>query len=374
MKNEMVKRGNPQIAVMRNLLQGVEREIERALPRHMTSERMIRIALTAMSKHPKLLQCTPESLVKAVIEASELGLEPSGVLGHAYLIPYGNKLSDGTWVHEAQLQVGYRGFIELAGRSGQVESIYAEVVYDCDTFEYEQGLHPILRHVPDRSRGEDAKLDCAYAVAKLRSGTIVSRVMLGADIAKHRRASKSANSADSPWKMWPEEMWRKTAIRALAKVLPLSPELSGAAAQDERVESGFIERIATPVKTAIAELRQATPEPTPRTEELGGAAHREAIEPALAGGGDTPSTTRVNEVIASMMKYGYNEVILGSLLVGPEEPPLPADYWNEQDLEYLADFAALVERTPKKDRKSLPSRVISGEVPVGHERGPGEED
>ncbi len=363
MGNEIATMGNKQIAVMRNMLQGVEREIARALPKHMTPERMIRIALTAMNKNQALLRCTQESLIKAVIEASELGLEPSGILGHAYLIPYKD---------QCQLQVGYRGFIELAGRSGQVESIFAEVVYDCDTFTYEQGLVPVLRHVPNMNRDETATLYCAYAVAKLRGGTTVYRVMPKVDIEKRRAASKGKDKPDSPWKQWPEEMWRKTVIRALAKVLPLSPELSGAAVRDEQIEESTIEATATMITARAARVTaeeeiSAKPEQAPEAVTEAPAADS-ATEPPAANNEPAPRD-RVNACIAHMMKYGYNEAILGSLLADDGEAPVPPGVWTVGDLEYLNAFARLVEATPAKDRKALPAKVIKGEVVVGREPG-----
>ena len=108
-----------------------------ALPQHMTADRMTRIAITAVQKQPKLLECTALSIVGCVIEASQLGLYPDGILGDAYLVPFWNGK---TRQLEAQLQPGYRGLINLARRSGQVPAIYSEPVYACDKFavEHEQ--------------------------------------------------------------------------------------------------------------------------------------------------------------------------------------------------------------------------------------------
>jgi recombination protein RecT len=180
------------------------------------------------------------SIAKAVIEASELGLEPSGVLGHAYLVPYWNAK---TRRNEAQLQVGYRGFIELAGRSGRLHSIFAEVVYDCDLFEYERGLHPVLRHKPTLNRPGDASPIAVYAVATFNDGGGTAQVLDLHDVERRRLSSQTERAraegrlkTPTVWEEHWEEMAKKSAVRALAKYLPLSPELTRAAVADEYKE------------------------------------------------------------------------------------------------------------------------------------------
>ena len=93
-----------------NLLDRMAPQIQKALPQHMSAERMARIAMTAVSSTPKLLECDPKSLIGALMQSSQIGLEPNTNLGQAYLIPYGK---------EVQLQVSYLGMIELANRSRQ---------------------------------------------------------------------------------------------------------------------------------------------------------------------------------------------------------------------------------------------------------------
>src|SRR5690606_10332500 len=134
-----------------------------ALPKHLTPERLARVALTAISSNPRLLECTKESLALALIEAGQLGLEPNGVMGQAYLVPYFNGK---TKKYEAQFQVGYRGLIDLARRSGEVTKVEARAVREGDYFEYEYGLTPQLVHRPDPSgQGE---MTHVYAIAWLR--------------------------------------------------------------------------------------------------------------------------------------------------------------------------------------------------------------
>lgn len=223
-------KGASAAVTVRDMLERAAPQIKAALPKHMTPERMVRIAYSAIARSPSLLKCDAASIVRSVIEASELGLEPSGVLGHAYLVPFRNNK---TGREEAQLHVGYRGFIELAHRSGRVRSICAEVVYQGDEFEFVRGTEEKLRHVPCLNRPDDATPICAYACVHYTDGGVDFEV-LGLDkIAKAQKASRGSNSSSSPWVQYWEEMARKTAIRRLAKRLPLSPELMTAAVADE---------------------------------------------------------------------------------------------------------------------------------------------
>ncbi|EDW4164247.1 recombination protein RecT, partial [Salmonella enterica subsp. enterica] len=69
----------------------MKEQLAAALPRHMTAERMIRIATTEIRKVPALGDCDTMSFVSAIVQCSQLGLEPGGALGHAYLLPFGNR-------------------------------------------------------------------------------------------------------------------------------------------------------------------------------------------------------------------------------------------------------------------------------------------
>ena len=59
---------------------------------HLTPERMLRLIYAEGTRNPELRQCTPESLITCIITAAQLGLEPSGPLGMAYLIPRKKKV------------------------------------------------------------------------------------------------------------------------------------------------------------------------------------------------------------------------------------------------------------------------------------------
>ena len=174
-----------------------------------------------------------KSLLGAVIQSSQLGLEPGTVLGHAYLVPYRNKKTGTT---EAQFILGYRGMIDLARRSGQIESIAAQAVHAHDEFEFAYGLNETLVHKPAMT-GDRGDIIAFYAIAKLKGGGHAFEVMPRADVDAVMRSSQSRGQW-GPWKDHYSEMGRKTVIRRLAKYLPLSIEFATAAALDGQADAG----------------------------------------------------------------------------------------------------------------------------------------
>ena len=209
-------------------------EIEKALPSHMNPDRMARIALTTIRTNPLLLQCSIPSLLGAVMQAAQLGLEP-GLIGHCYFVPFNNKKKgpDGKeyWERDVQFIVGYKGMIDLARRSGNIESIYAHTVYEADEFDYELGLHPKLHHKP--ATGRRGEMKYVYAVAHFKDGGYQFEVMDKEEIEKRRSRSKA--SKNGPWVTDYEEMAKKTVIRHMWKYLPISIEIQQQATQDEVV-------------------------------------------------------------------------------------------------------------------------------------------
>ncbi len=205
--------------------QGLRQSIGNALPKHITPDRMARVCLTALRRNPKLLQVKPESLLAAIMVCSQLGLEPNDPRALAYLIPYKD---------ECQLIIGYRGYIELAMRSGMVNNIQAMPVYERDLFEYEQGMDLKLRHVPYIGDEKPGRVIAAYAVATMANGAKAFVVCPRRDIERAKAASSGVKSGRStPWDDWFPEMAMKTAVRRLAKFMPQSPEFARALEADE---------------------------------------------------------------------------------------------------------------------------------------------
>jgi recombination protein RecT len=206
-------------------------EIARALPKHLNADRLARIALTSFRQTPALGKCDPRSVFASVIQASQLGLEP-GLLGQAYLVPYGN---------QCQLIPGYQGLIDLALRSGRVVSLQAHAVHDKDTFEYELGATPMLKHKPSMA-DDRGPIIAFYAVAKLSNGEPVFEVMSRSDVDKVMHKSQSKGNS-GPWKDHYEQMGRKTAIRRLFKFLPKSVEMAQAMTLDAVASEGKAQNI-----------------------------------------------------------------------------------------------------------------------------------
>ncbi len=213
------------------LLEQMKGEIARCLPKHLTTERMTRIALTELRKTPKLQECEPMSFIAAIMQASQLGLEP-GVLGSCYLIPFNNNK---TGKVECNFIPGYRGFLDLARRSGQIVSLTAHTVYENDTFIYEYGLEEKLIHKP--TMDDKGVLIAVYSVAKLKDGGHQFEVMSKKEVDEIRKQSKSGNFG--PWVTHYDEMAKKTVLRKLFKWLPCSVEMQKAVVLDEQADVGL---------------------------------------------------------------------------------------------------------------------------------------
>lgn len=216
---------------LRSLLEAAKPSMSQVVPKHVTPERLVKLALVAASRTPLLLSCEPKSIVQGVMTAAQLGLDCGGVLGSAYLVPFKNQKQGGRY--EAQLIVGYRGLVDLARRSGEIETIEAHVVYANDSFEVAFGLDPVLRHVPCLT-GEHGEPVLVYAIARLKDGGRQVEVMTRSEVERIRSRSRAGSSG--PWVTDWSEMARKTVVRRLCKYLPLSPELADALVADEKVE------------------------------------------------------------------------------------------------------------------------------------------
>ena len=209
-------------------------QLQQVAAAHMKPERMMRLMANAIRTTPKLGECDPMSLLGGLMTCAGLGLEPNTIMGHAYLIPFRNNRKN---ITEVQLVVGYKGLIDLARRSGHITSISANIHYsDDEVWEYEEGTEARLRHIPGAQEGDKRH---AYAIAKFRNGGHAYVVLPWAKVMKIRNGSLGwqtavkFNATDrNPWKSHEDEMAKKTAIRALAKYLPLSVEFRDALTVD----------------------------------------------------------------------------------------------------------------------------------------------
>lgn len=240
-RKQYVEKYNSNKKKVSSLLNKYQEQIAKALPRFMNAQTVIQASLTCMMKKPELMECTSHSLISCILTASQLGLMFDDFLGEAYLLPFNNNKKK---IKEAQFVPGYRGLVTLARRSGQVLSVKANLVYKNEFFEWEEGLEPKLVHKPIRSaKMEDDDMVYAYAVIKYVNGGNEFIVLSRDEILHVRDESKnykfSKNKAETVWATSFPSMAKKTALRQLMKLAPLSPEISRAISLDEAADMGM---------------------------------------------------------------------------------------------------------------------------------------
>ena len=227
--------GTTPMKAMQGFIKSMEGEIKKALPTVITPERFTRMVLSALSTTPKLAECTPKSFLGAMMQAAQLGLEPNTPLGQAYLIPYKVK-----GVDTCQFQIGYKGLIDLAYRSGEVSVVQAHIVYENDEFEYELGLDPKLVHKPATANRGNAI--AVYAIFKTKSDGYGFDVMSMDDCRRHaEKYSKAYGTGSSPWTTNFEEMCKKTVLKRVLKYAPLKSDFARAVSADGTVKSAISE-------------------------------------------------------------------------------------------------------------------------------------
>ena len=382
MTKELAAPKNPRLDTLRAMFEKAKPSIASVLPKHLTAERILKITLSAASRTPDLLLCTPQSILLAVMQSATLGMEPNTPLGEAYLIPFKNRVKvkgeDGKEYEEtrmeAQFMPGYRGLLKLAIQSGEVQSITARPVYERDDFEVEYGLDEKLVHRPYQppvppprpqgpvktaaevtKRNEDlaawrqaiedgghGQMLAVYAVAVYKGGGKTFELMWRTDVDSIRLRSKSADSG--PWVTDFDQMALKTVIRRLCKRLPLSPELATALHHQARAEAGDGPDFSDAIDV-LAEDPDAAPTPRGKSALGLGAATRTAAE--AIGDGDTRERETVTaQAEASATAHarkapkpaeGSPEWFAAHLAGIPDAPPdkgaghVAASFWKRSD-------------------------------------------
>lgn len=258
LKDKVILSRKEKVETLEEFIEQRKIQLQQLLPANMTVDRFLRIAYTALRLNPKLADCTQQSIMGALLQSAQLGLEPN-TEGQAYIIPYTNtKYVNGkrTSVPEAQFQIGYKGYIELFYRHGAAQVIDMHTVYENDKFEYTYGSQPYLKHCPVlQNRGE---VVAYYAVAMLRNGGSVFKVMSKEECIEHGKThskcfitKKWDDNArtyvsvephfdpNSPWSKDLNAMCKKTVLIQLAKLLPKSVELQKALAMDSTTKTVF---------------------------------------------------------------------------------------------------------------------------------------
>jgi recombination protein RecT len=222
------------------LIQKYLPELRKVLPAGVV-ERWARTAISTYRLSGSLSKCDPRSVMAAVFQVAQLGLEINPALGEAYLVPFKDK---------CQVIPGYLGLMKLARNSGFVADIYGHEVREKDSFRMKLGLERKLEHTPLCLEGgfpapeeERGAVVGFYAVAVLRSGVSTFAAMSRKEVERVRNLSPGYQVAkrlgkESVWDTDFVAMGLKTVIRRLCKFLPKSTELATALALDNLAENG----------------------------------------------------------------------------------------------------------------------------------------
>lgn len=266
---------NKTAATVWDYLQANRGGIEKAIPKHLSYDRLMRVAYNSLLQNPKLQACTAASLQKAIVQCSMLGLEPDSALGEAHLVPFYDSKNK---CNNAQLIISYKGLISLAERTEKC-SVYCKEVRENDVFDPDEGtgrriIHKVDYKLSHKERGE---VYCYYAVYETVSGLTDFEVMTTEEIEKVRNSSKAKNSG--PWTQWFDEMAKKTVIKRLLKRKGKSAEMAKAIDLDHSASMGRPQTFEQPIDI---EPTSVTKEKEPDEQNPSGSADNgaSAAEPA----------------------------------------------------------------------------------------------
>lgn len=215
--------------VLKDYIAKSRSQVAQVLPRHITPEKQLRLAMLAAYRTPRLQECEALTVVSAIVDASRLGLE---IGREAHLVPY--KVKKRT---VCQMIPDFKGLVKLALQSGYVRAIHAAAVYEGDVFSVREGTDPGIHHAPDyTATRDDDHLIAVYAVAFMRENAVQFAVMPRAEIEGIR--NRSAAGTKGPWITDFAEMAKKTVVKRLSKMLPASTELAEAIERDHKAEMG----------------------------------------------------------------------------------------------------------------------------------------
>lgn len=257
---------------LRGLLYEMRDSMADVLPKHLTPDRMVKLAMVAASRQPELLQCTRASVAKAVMTSSELGLDCSGVNGEAWLVPFhNNKIG----AKEAILIPGYKGLIKLARQSGEVADVQPGCVHEKDVFRHQLGTNAFIDH-QRCLRGDPGDVYAFYAKLIYKSGIEQYAIMRRDEVDARRARSKA--SGGGAWVTDYIPMGLKTVIKEVMRTAPQSPELQRGLEDEESAELNpdyginiVTEAPQTGVKALEGKIKtrkaQAAPPPTPPADE-----------------------------------------------------------------------------------------------------------
>jgi recombination protein RecT len=276
------------------MLQAYKGQIAAALPKHINPDRMARIALTCFRQNPKLADCHPASVFASIIIGSQLGLEP-GIMGQAYLVPYGD---------ECQFVPGWRGLCDLVNRSGRA-SVWTGAVYQGDFFEFEFGSSPYLKHVPSGGDEDPEKLTHCYAIGRVKGAEYpVMEVWPVGKIVRHRNKYNKVGKKHYSYNNF-EMYGRKVPLLQVLKYMPMSIELATALMLDQTSEMGnrqsidlkdAIDAAFIPPPAQSESTDQAQPTDTPKANDKPPADKAESATRAAEPDFDTDDLKQIERI------------------------------------------------------------------------------
>ncbi len=249
---ELVQAQQGGTLTLRTRIEQRETEFATALPAHVDVKRFVRAAVSMLNTVPRIVECTPASIINGLQQAAQLGLEVSDVRGQAFLIP---RWSSKHQRMEAAFQLGYRGMIDLAARNGITVDV--DTIRDGDDYDFQRGTNPFLNHKP--SMGTPGDAIAYYAVGHFKDGRQPRFVIWSKErVQQHRdRFASSRDKAGKiygPWVDHFDGMALKTVIRDLLDTLPISVEVRDALFVDATA-AGLV----TPTAGQQAELDAVEP-------------------------------------------------------------------------------------------------------------------
>lgn len=261
----------------------MQQQFAAALPKHLSPERFTRVAITALTRTPKLQECTQESFFKCLLDLSAMGLEPDG--RRAHLIPYRDNKRN---VTDCTLIVDYKGLVELVRRDPSVVDVQCYTIRETDQVSVRNG---VVDHSynPLADRGE---VVAVYTRIDWKNGhTSYGEPMTKPEAEKIRSRSRAGNGG--PWVSDFVEMWKKTAIRRDSKMWPLSPEIMESVVRDDDQFRGM--RNVTPAQNPFLQEKS---ESSPEVEAPAGGVKDPAPEtPSSEKGAGSPTSDHVEQVV-----------------------------------------------------------------------------
>lgn len=252
-------RGSSAVASQKEFKSFLEKNLAQigqvAVKQYIKPQQMIQIALVARSQVPMLAQCSPVSILAALMRSSQIGVYPCTPHQHAALIPRRNRH---TGQYECDFELMYKGLIELGRRYDGVKRCWGQLVYEADEFEQVEGLERNLIHRPSLE-GDRGEMTHVYAVIEFEDGAKDFEVLARREVDKIKA---SAQSKAGPWSDWYDRMAVKTAIKRLMNRQRLSDETAMALSLDDQYE----------VEGADKALTLGLPEDVPETAPVDRAA------------------------------------------------------------------------------------------------------